>query len=480
MKIERKGALTLPSIWTAKFTVSEFLKRLTERFWRRGYEIVLRGIRIFLAVTFFIVVIATLSECQPFPHFWQVSPDPGPQCRQGYAHLLSMGTTDIVTDVLLVVFPIPIILRSAMSLKRKFDLVALFSMSIVLIGITAARIPSVIERGGRQQYRTVFASGEILAATAVSNAVILGSFLRDRGVKKTKRYKYGSTTDSMDRSASRRPTVATQQWGSDEDLIRGVGIRVAPELESPLMPRPAPVALPASPVDQKLIDPNWQFPSNRRSSTNRENESDRKAPFSPEPYPSPQASPLPHPSSRRNVSFFDVGGLLETGPESSKTARSMSTSDVQDFATSRRGSRALLSDLGGLLSPSRTVGSQASLRRPSRNQLKEEDGIELSTRDPPRSGSGAGPVPPIGVIGPMLSRQETLQSLQDVGGLLGERQTVPRLHPPPRARGSSTTSTTSPVSPGTPKPRRSTASRGSGGKGNDGPALQDVGGLLKD
>ena len=60
----------------AKFTVSEFLKRLTERFWKKGYDWGLRGIRIFLVVTFFMVLIATLAECHPTSHYWQVVPDP--------------------------------------------------------------------------------------------------------------------------------------------------------------------------------------------------------------------------------------------------------------------------------------------------------------------------------------------------------------------------------------------------------------------
>jgi hypothetical protein len=187
----------------AKFTVSEFLKRLTERFWKKGYEWGLRGIRIFLAVTFLMVLIATLAECHPVTHYWQVIPDPGPQCRQGYAQLLTMGITDIVTDILLVAFPIPIIFRSAMPFKRKLSLTALFSLSTILIIVTGARMPLVIERRGIQQFRTVFASSEIIAATIVANAIILGSFLRDRGVKKTK-FKAPSTTDSMERRGSTR------------------------------------------------------------------------------------------------------------------------------------------------------------------------------------------------------------------------------------------------------------------------------------
>ncbi len=102
----------------AKFTVSEFLKRLTSQVWKRSYEIGLQGIRWFLIVTFLLVVIATLSECQPFSHYWQVVPDPGAHCRQGIAQLVTMGTSDVITDLLLVCFPIPIVLKSHMPAKR--------------------------------------------------------------------------------------------------------------------------------------------------------------------------------------------------------------------------------------------------------------------------------------------------------------------------------------------------------------------------
>ena len=49
-------------IWMSKLTVSEFLKRITIRIWRRSYEVTLQGIRAFLVVTFFAVVVATLRR----------------------------------------------------------------------------------------------------------------------------------------------------------------------------------------------------------------------------------------------------------------------------------------------------------------------------------------------------------------------------------------------------------------------------------
>ena len=123
-------------IWTAKFTVSEYLKRLTLAAWKPRYERVLHFIRIFLVVTFFAVVIATLSECQPFDHYWQVSPDPGPNCRNGYAQLLVMGTADIITDWLLIAFPIPIVLSSSLPAHRKLAMIGLFGLNVLLIADT--------------------------------------------------------------------------------------------------------------------------------------------------------------------------------------------------------------------------------------------------------------------------------------------------------------------------------------------------------
>ncbi|TKA70698.1 hypothetical protein B0A49_07431, partial [Cryomyces minteri] len=361
-------------IWTAKFTVSEFLKRLTSSVWRRSYEMTLHAIRVFLILTFLAVVIATLSECQPFDHYWQVVPDPGPQCRQGFAQLITMGTADIITDILLIAFPIPIILRSSMRLKQKMSLVVLFALSAILIFITAFRVPKVIERHGRQQYRTVWASSEILAAAAVSNALVLGAFVRDRGIKKPK-FKFGSVADSMDgpSNSTRRSTLVARQWGSDEDLFRGMGYRPGPDpCETPSVPRPAMVALPASP----RLHHNTAIDQRRRSlavgeSSGRDSDDDAGLRM---PVLEDQVTRT---STRTEVNFFDIGGLLETGsmtPRSSIAAPSAtSTTYAQDFAmphnmpTSRRGSRVLFSENGqsdGLNVSPRNTSSHTS-RLPS-------------------------------------------------------------------------------------------------------------------
>lgn len=174
-----------------------------------------------LAVTFVAVIVSDLAECQPFSHYWQVTPDPGPQCRQGLVQMLTMGVCNVATDLVLIAFPIPIILSSQIALKRKVLLVMLFSLVFVTVGITLFRMPFIIRHNGSQVDRTMWASVEILAATGVGNTVALGSFLRDSGVKR-KKFKGSNSYSGYSGSRSQsQPTkltrTAASNWEEERD-----------------------------------------------------------------------------------------------------------------------------------------------------------------------------------------------------------------------------------------------------------------------
>ena len=431
------------SIWIAKFTVSEYLKRLFSSFWTPRYEMALRAIRIFLVVSFIAVFIATLAECQPFDHYWQVVPDPGPQCRQAYAQLLTMGVADIITDILLITFPLPMVWRSHFQLKTKIRLCLLFALSIILIVITAYRVPSVISNHSLQQYRSVWASGEILAAAAVSNAIVLGSFLRDRGVKKAK-YKSNrqqSATDSMSAPSTRRQTIAQQTLGSDEDLFDGMCYRTEHEGEEGAAPRAPPMAdpSPSQPTDMTALrDPKWNFTESLADS-NRESEESAVPPHKTltlDPMPSPRTHDG-QPRERR-VSFFDVGGLLgEDGSSHSSTlvpspsnSNSTGAAGAHDPPPARRPSRPFLSDLGNLLSPS---GRSASRATPD-----DANGIELSRAGASGGAPRAPTDPPRSILrrpsqqpAPAPHHHATAEAdaalpLRDVGGLLAPPRPAPQ------------------------------------------------------
>lgn len=341
----------------------EFLRRLTDLTWERSHQATLVAIRWILVCTFIAVVVSDLAECSPFYHYWQVLPDPGGQCRQGYAQLITMAVCNVLTDILLVVFPIPIILRSRMTIARKVQLVLLFSLSLAVVGVTLYRVPHIIANHGRQQYRSLLASIELLFATAAANALVLGSFVRDRGVKK-KKFRRSSGGDSFDRTSSnpRRPTLQQQHWGSDEDLVRDVGLAVEPELRKQRTRDRSPDRLVPAPIFKQTVNEYgvWTAPDHPPGSA--QTNEDLVGPFDKlSKHDSPQAA-------QRKLAFFDVGGLLDepVGTSSASYRRGSVTSSTLDPGSQnssppaairagtngiRRGSAALLQDLGGLLGP---------------------------------------------------------------------------------------------------------------------------------
>lgn len=423
------------SIWAAKLTVCEFLHRIAGMTWRRSLRVFLIFIYYFLASTLLAVVIATLAECQPFSHHWQVVPDPGPKCRSGYANVITMGACDIITDLLLVAYPIPLIMRSNMSARRKLALVTLFALSLILVAITSYRVPAVIQHTGSQQYRSLLASLEILAATAVSNVVVISSFVRDKGVKKAK-YKNtlgsASVNESLDHSSTRRATITNHQWGSDSDLARDLGFRLDPELypRDSGEPRPAPI------VTGGLVDPNWSFSQQTttfddQSSTS--NSLDMKV--SPHEYlRSNRTTRDQSEGSPDQVPIFDVGGLLtQPTPPSTSHHSSPPTDTLSPQSQTTRNSNnpvLALQDIRGLVSPSGDISplttSPSQHLPPSTLNPPRPGGLRRSSQQGRRrssvhfSDSADSPVSSLRTQSQSATIHENADEfeLQDVGGLL--------------------------------------------------------------
>jgi len=414
-------------LWILKNAILEFFKRLNVS-WERSYELSLLFIRITLVATFIAVVISDLAECQPFSHYWQVLPDPGPQCRQGYAQLMTMAVCNVVTDLLLVFFPVPIIIRSQMSIKRKFQLVLLFSLSLIVVAVTIYRVPHIIEDNGSQQSRSLYASVELLFATAASNALVLGSFVRDRGVKKRK-FKYGSVAaGSMERSSaseSRRPTMI-RQWGSDEDLVRELGFGVKPDLrEIPASTTENGYYTPAPMASELQKDMStWQFPGSLQQPYRSSMRSDDYHLVMGERLTSTRSNSIATP---RRVSFFDYGGLLnDQGGGRSRRASQISNinlngplSPVSGGAPSptvaasqsglRRGSTALLQDIGGFLSPLSARSMRPKFKAKSTGALATIPQQKAPPEDQPSS---------CPADGASENKNKSEPTLIDAGGLL--------------------------------------------------------------
>ena len=405
----------------------------------------------------------------------------------------------------------------AYALYRKVDLILLFALSLILVGITVYRVVAVIDHHADQQFRSLLASLEILAAAAVSNAIVLGSFIRDRGAKK-QRYRFGSNagTSSIERAQTPKRAITNRDWGSDADLVGSLGMRCAPELKEQQfsVPRPAPVALPTAAQAKKLTPA--PIPGTEWTHRNRDSDcSDYTVDLEKSPEIIPPARDEP-PLTPRGMSFFDVGGLLGDDrpprpppkshqynkplPQISQQLQSSQDVTVSDalrtpssfshsshwrppvqplhVPSSQRsmqngGSNALLQDIGGLLSApthsniqTHTRSAHSNRSHENKNEVSDlsDDNESInktqtphSTRLNPSSWSSSSSSPP--------SAPEARRDMSLVDVL--------RESPPPPQSGPSSRQAA------LQRMRRRDDMHGSDDDGSGGPGFQDVGGLLK-
>ncbi|KAK0624987.1 hypothetical protein B0T17DRAFT_492309 [Bombardia bombarda] len=217
------------TLWVFKAATLSFFDRLISSTGKKRYVYTLWFMRGMLGATFFAVIVSDLGECMPMKAYWQVVPDPGAHCRQGYANLLTVAVCNTLANILLVVFPVPIIISSRIPLGRKVSLITLFSLGLVAVIISIYRVPEVVREHAYQPTRTMWASVELLVATIVANALALGSFIRDTGIKKIK-FKYdphshhsnsggGGTKHTVQLTSSRK-----DPWdGMEDDGSEGGG-----------------------------------------------------------------------------------------------------------------------------------------------------------------------------------------------------------------------------------------------------------------
>ncbi|KAI5789646.1 hypothetical protein DFH27DRAFT_207185 [Peziza echinospora] len=229
-------------IWSQMFCITEFHKKLNLSFRHQAYKTGLNAIRWSLVVTFVAIMIAVLAECNPFPHFWQVSPDPGPKCRRGNAPLIATAVCSSATNLIIALFPLPAVLMSKLKLERKILLTCSLSLSLIPAALAIYRVPFVLSYNSSQGQRSLYASFECLASCVVANAIVLNAMVRGKGPQRNKfrgpggadmiytpeqlarRGRDSNMEDAYALQARRVRGGMEAAWGSDEDLVKGVGM----------------------------------------------------------------------------------------------------------------------------------------------------------------------------------------------------------------------------------------------------------------
>ncbi|KAK6352912.1 hypothetical protein TWF696_004909 [Orbilia brochopaga] len=165
-KMNIAGRIILVSLlWSLKFMVFDFLWRIIRKL---PYE---RPITItYLAAlvsTWLAALIVIFIECRPFTKYWQISPDPG-QCIQGNVWLITYEIGNLITDLMLLALPFPLLFMARVPWKKRIRLCAVFSLGFFLVATCVIRMTQGLMHGNFQPQRGMWASIEVLIATVVA------------------------------------------------------------------------------------------------------------------------------------------------------------------------------------------------------------------------------------------------------------------------------------------------------------------------
>ncbi|RAO72291.1 uncharacterized protein BHQ10_008303 [Talaromyces amestolkiae] len=102
-------------LWIEKLVLLDTYRRLISNLpWERVTLITYLAI---FGATYLTVQIVTFIECKPFYLYWQVVPDPG-TCVEAQLQLIVLGVLSIITDIMLIALPIPVIILVKRSLVQ--------------------------------------------------------------------------------------------------------------------------------------------------------------------------------------------------------------------------------------------------------------------------------------------------------------------------------------------------------------------------
>ncbi|BCS17822.1 uncharacterized protein APUU_10650S [Aspergillus puulaauensis] len=119
----------------------------------------------------------TFGECRPARLYWQVVPDPG-DCVKANTQLVTLVALNITTDAMLILLPMPWLLRVRKSWWKRLQYISLFSIGLLLIAIAIVRLPYYASSTA-QVNRNTWGSVEEFFAAFVANVPTLFTLRKD-------------------------------------------------------------------------------------------------------------------------------------------------------------------------------------------------------------------------------------------------------------------------------------------------------------
>ncbi|PMD49431.1 uncharacterized protein K444DRAFT_299858 [Hyaloscypha bicolor E] len=148
-----------------------------------------------LAASWIACMISFFTECIPVQLYWQIQIDP-PECTRAIAAVIATEATNILTDLILMAIPLPILLRPVPPRQELVPLCALYFGGILVIIASFVRVASVLTNL-LGQHELIWGQIECLLATVVVNAPVLHGIYR-HGCNHIRTWKFGRVHCAQD------------------------------------------------------------------------------------------------------------------------------------------------------------------------------------------------------------------------------------------------------------------------------------------
>ncbi|KAE8385684.1 hypothetical protein BDV23DRAFT_187984 [Aspergillus alliaceus] len=100
----------------------------------------------FLIISFLVTTPMAIWQCKPFRAAWDYEVD-NARCLNIAAVAYANAIVNMITEVLILILPLPVLRTLRVSLRKKIAIISVFSAGVMVIAIASARMPALAKMG---------------------------------------------------------------------------------------------------------------------------------------------------------------------------------------------------------------------------------------------------------------------------------------------------------------------------------------------
>ncbi|KAE9577737.1 hypothetical protein CGMCC3_g6196 [Colletotrichum fructicola] len=171
-------------VWTLKFNMLFFYRRLVEGQWVEKFIFPVMGL---VGATAIAMVLIIFLTCRPITLMWQIRPDPGENCvPQNKVYFYSILAFNLTTDMCIILIPIPVISLVRASIWRRLGVYFLFSLGVFVMTAAIIRVILIFHPTGQFGPGAMWSIREDFVAIFVGQAPMVVPIFKKRFWQQTR------------------------------------------------------------------------------------------------------------------------------------------------------------------------------------------------------------------------------------------------------------------------------------------------------